>query len=96
MSLEGVADELRRRLISIFLPGPDGRRPVHGGIDRFTSDPEWKDLVFFAEYFHGDNGAGLGAWHQTGWTGLVADLITGRCARVGSKAQPKRAGQPPA
>jgi hypothetical protein len=89
MTLSEVAEDLRRRLISIFLPGEDGRRPVHGWVDRFLDDPEWKDLVFFAEYFHGDNGAGLGAWHQTGWTGLVADLITSRCDRVGSKALPR-------
>jgi Mannosylglycerate hydrolase MGH1-like glycoside hydrolase domain len=88
MTLAQVADELRRRLISIFLPGADGRRPVHGWVERFTSDPDWKDLVFFNEYFHGDNGAGLGAAHQTGWTGLVADLITSRCERVGSTADP--------
>jgi hypothetical protein len=86
MTLGQVADELRRRLISIFLPGPDGRRPVHGGIERFGADPDWKDLVFFHEYFHGDNGAGLGATHQTGWTGLVADLISARRFRVGSMA----------
>jgi hypothetical protein len=89
MSLHEVADELRRRLISIFLPGPDGRRPVHGWVERFTDDPDWKDLVFFHEYFHGDNGAGLGASHQTGWTGLVADLITTRRRRVGSVAAPR-------
>ncbi|HEY7281497.1 MAG TPA: glucosidase, partial [Actinomycetota bacterium] len=94
MSLHEVADVLRRRLISIFLPGPDGRRPVHGWVPRLTDDPEWRDLVFFHEYFHGDNGAGLGASHQTGWTGLVADLITGRCGRVGTKAG--EASKPPA
>jgi hypothetical protein len=95
MSLHEVADVLRRRLISIFLPGPDGRRPVHGWVPRFTDDPEWRDLVFFHEYFHGDNGAGLGASHQTGWTGLVADLITGRCERVGTKANGGTAAKPP-
>jgi hypothetical protein len=88
LTLGQMADELRRRLISIFLPGPDGRRPVHGGVERFSTDPEWKDLVFFHEYFHGENGAGLGATHQTGWTGLVADLISSRRHRVGSKAEP--------
>jgi hypothetical protein len=90
LTLREVADDLRRRLISIFLPGPDGRRPVHGGVERFSSDPEWKDLVFFHEYFHGDNGAGLGAMHQTGWTGLVADLISARRHRVGSRAERPR------
>jgi hypothetical protein len=62
-------------LVSIFGPGADGHRPVFGGTDRFSTDPTWKDLVLFYEYFHGDNGAGLGASHQTGWTGLVANLI---------------------
>ncbi len=94
MTLGEVADELRRRLVSIFLPGPDGRRPVHGWVERFTNDPDWKDLVFFHEYFHGDNGAGLGASHQTGWTGLVADLIASRRARVGSKAEAPRSPTP--
>jgi hypothetical protein len=78
MTLEQVAEELRRRLVSTFLPGPDGRRPVFGGSERFQSDPRWNDAVMFYEYFNGDDGAGLGASHQTGWTGLVADLIIGR------------------
>jgi hypothetical protein len=69
-----VSVALRRRLISIFLVGADGRRPCFGAIERF-SDPRWRDNVQFNEYFHGDNGSGLGASHQTGWTGLVADLI---------------------
>ena len=55
--------------------GQDGRRPVAGGLELFQSDPHWRDLILFYEYFHGDNGAGLGASHQTGWTGLVAKLI---------------------
>jgi hypothetical protein len=63
------------RLISIFTRGPDGRRPVFGGTERFQSDLHWRDLILFYEYFHGDNGAGLGASHQTGWTSLVASLI---------------------
>jgi hypothetical protein len=70
-----VAAEISRRLIHIFLRGQDGRRPVAGGLEIFQSDPHWKDLMLFYEYFHGDNGAGLGANHQTGWTGLVAKLI---------------------
>jgi hypothetical protein len=70
-----VAAEISRRLIRIFLRGTDGRRPVAGGTELFQSDPHWKDLVLFYEYFHGDNGAGIGANHQTGWTGLVAKLI---------------------
>jgi hypothetical protein len=74
-TLYEVAAELGHRLVSIFVPGPDGRRPVYGGTERFQSDPHWKDLLLFHEYFHGDNGAGLGASHQTGWTGLVARII---------------------
>ena len=74
-TLYEVAAELGRRLVSIFVPGPDGRRPVYGGTERFQTDPNWKDLVLFYEYYHGDNGAGLGASHQTGWTGLVARII---------------------
>jgi hypothetical protein len=70
-----VAGEISRRLIRIFLRDKDGRRPVDGGIELFKNDPHWKDLVLFYEYFHGDNGAGIGASHQTGWTGLVAKLI---------------------
>ena len=70
-----VAGDISRRLIRIFLRGKDGRRPVAGGTEIFNSDGSWKDLVLFYEYFHGDNGAGMGASHQTGWTGLVAKLI---------------------
>jgi len=70
-----VAAEISRRLIRIFLRGSDGRRPVSAGEELFQNDPHWKDLIPFYEYFHGDNGAGIGASHQTGWTGLVAKLI---------------------
>ncbi|MGI8912576.1 MAG: MGH1-like glycoside hydrolase domain-containing protein [Chloroflexota bacterium] len=77
MDLLGVADHLGERLHALFLDD-HGRRPIFGGIDRFQNDPSWHDLLLFSEYFHGDNGAGLGASHQTGWTGLVADLIVGR------------------
>ncbi len=70
-----VASELGRRLASIFVPDAAGRRPVYGGTDRIHNDPNWKDLVLFYEYYHGDNGAGLGASHQTGWSGLVARVI---------------------
>ena len=70
-----VAGEISRRLIHIFLRDSSGRRPVAGGLEIFQNDPHWKDLILFHEYFHGDNGAGLGASHQTGWTGLVAKLI---------------------
>ena len=75
MSLDDIADDLARRLIGIFLTGPDGRRPVFGDVELFQTDPGWRDLVPFYEYFHGDTGRGLGASHQTGWTGLVIDLI---------------------
>jgi hypothetical protein len=72
MNLYQVAEEITRRLASIFLRDPQGRRPVHGGARKFQEDPHWRDLILFYEYFHGDNGAGLGASHQTGWTGIVA------------------------
>jgi hypothetical protein len=75
MNLFEVAKELARRLISIFLRDNNGRRPVFGGIEKFQTDPHWRDHILFFEYFHGDNGAGLGASHQTGWTGVVAKLI---------------------
>jgi hypothetical protein len=70
-----VAAEISRRLTRIFLPGKDGRRPFAGTVDLFNKDPHWRDLVLFYEYFHGDHGAGIGASHQTGWTGLVAKLL---------------------
>jgi hypothetical protein len=70
-----IAQDLADRVLSIWLPGPDGRRPVNGGTERLQSDPVWAGNLTFNEYFHGDNGAGLGATHQTGWTALVADLI---------------------
>ncbi len=75
LNLSEVATELSRRLINLFLPNGDGRRPIYGGQHRFQDDPHWRDHILFHEYFHGDNGAGLGASHQTGWTGLVAKLI---------------------
>jgi hypothetical protein len=75
MTLYQVAEELTRRLASIFLRDAEGRRPVHGGAKKFQEDPHWRDLILFYEYFHGDNGAGLGASHQTGWTGLIAPLL---------------------
>jgi hypothetical protein len=70
-----VGQDLADRIVAIWLPGSDGRRPLYGGTERLQTDPAWKDNLFFNEYFHGDNGAGLGAAHQTGWTALVADLI---------------------
>jgi hypothetical protein len=75
MTLFEVAQELVRRLTGTFLRDADGKRPVYGGTDKFQNDPHWRDLILFYEYFHGDNGAGLGASHQTGWTGLVAPLL---------------------
>ncbi len=75
MNLFEVSREITRRLTGIFLRDKSGRRPVYGGTEKFQTDPYWKDNILFYEYFHGDNGAGLGASHQTGWTGLVAKLI---------------------
>ncbi|HVH50430.1 MAG TPA: hypothetical protein VM781_02090, partial [Candidatus Bathyarchaeia archaeon] len=70
-----VASDISKRLGHIFIRGKDGRRPVAGGMENFQSDPYWRDLILFYEYFHGDNGAGIGSSHQTGWTGLVAKLL---------------------
>ena len=70
-----MAQEVARRMIALFQRGPDGRRPIYGSTRKFQDDPYWRDLLLFNEYFHGENGAGLGASHQTGWTGLVANLI---------------------
>ncbi|MCQ3976517.1 MAG: glucosidase, partial [Anaerolineae bacterium] len=75
LTLDEVATELSQRLIRLFLRNKAGQRPIYGGLDPFQKDPHWRDLILFNEYFHGDNGAGLGASHQTGWTGLVARLI---------------------
>jgi hypothetical protein len=75
MNLYQVGHEIANRLSSIFLRDKSGRRPVYGGTEKFQTDPHWKDHILFYEYFHGDNGAGLGASHQTGWTGLVAKLL---------------------
>jgi hypothetical protein len=72
MTLFEVAEEIGRRLSSIFLRDDSGNRPVYGGTKKFQDDPHWRDYILFYEYFHGDNGAGLGASHQTGWTGLIA------------------------
>jgi hypothetical protein len=96
MNLLEVSMELSHRLTSIFLkkPGPNPShpsssedwRPVYGGSDKFQNDPHWRDLILFYEYFHGDNGAGIGASHQTGWTGVVANLIQ----QLGENAQQKQ------
>jgi hypothetical protein len=75
MNLFEVSKEISNRLTRIFLRDAQGKRPVFGGTAKFQSDPHWRDHLQFYEYFHGDNGAGLGANHQTGWTGLVAKMI---------------------
>ena len=75
MNLWEVSQEISKRLTSIFLKDSDQKRPLYGAIDKFQQDPHWQNLILFHEYFHGDNGAGIGANHQTGWTGLVAKLI---------------------
>jgi hypothetical protein len=72
LTLFEIAKEISRRLASVFIRDADGKRPVYGGTSKFQEDPYWKDHILFYEYFHGDNGAGLGANHQTGWTGLIA------------------------
>jgi hypothetical protein len=74
-NLYEVAEEITRRLSRIFLRDENGQRPVFGGARKFQQDPHWRDHILFYEYFHGDNGAGLGASHQTGWTGLIAPLM---------------------
>jgi hypothetical protein len=107
MTLFEVAQEITRRLAGTFLRDAQGHRPVFGGTRKFQEDPHWRDCVLFYEYFHGDNGAGLGASHQTGWTGVIATLMHifatvtpeaflegGRLATFGSMAQP--AGPRPA
>jgi hypothetical protein len=74
-TLGQVARELAMRLTRLFLPGPNGERPCHGGQARFAQDPHWRDLVLFHEYFDGNTGRGVGATHQTGWTALTATLM---------------------
>jgi hypothetical protein len=93
LTLYQVAEEIARRLANIFLRDGSGRRPVYGGTEAFQADPHWRDLILFYEYFHGDNGAGLGASHQTGWTGIVARLMhlfatttPGQVAEIGKAA----------
>jgi hypothetical protein len=75
MTLYTVTEKITERIVSIFLQDESGRRPVYGGAEKFQTDPHWRDLILFYEYFHGDNGAGVGANHQTGWTGCVARFI---------------------
>jgi len=85
LTLSQVADELSQRLIRLFARDGDGRRPVFGGQATFQHDPQWRDYLLFYEYFHGDNGAGLGASHQTGWTGLIAKLIQQQAERIAAQ-----------
>jgi hypothetical protein len=105
MTLYQVAEELTRRLASIFRRDDHGRRPVYGGTRKFQEDPHWRDYLLFYEYFHGDNGAGLGASHQTGWTGVIARamhlfatttpeqvLELGKAAAI-TEVEPARRGQ---
>src|SRR5262249_44310318 len=82
MTLWEVARELSLRLTRVFLKNTDGRRPAHGANPLYHEDPNWQDLVLFYEYFHGDTGLGLGASHQTGWTGIVAKLLQQSGERV--------------
>jgi hypothetical protein len=108
MNLYQVAEEISRRLSAIFLKDNNGRRAVYGGCRKFQEDPHWRDLVLFYEYFHGDNGAGLGASHQTGWTGIVARamhlfatttaeqaLALGKLAAI-TEIDPRACSSPPA
>jgi hypothetical protein len=91
MDLGEVAGELERRLVALFLPDARGRRPCHGGSPRYAEDPSFRELVLFHEYFHGDDGRGLGASHQTGWTALAANLVERVAfARVGRVGRAKR------
>lgn len=93
MTLLEVAHELERRLISIFESGPDGQRPAHGEDTRYRDDPRWKDLVLFYEYFHGDNGRGLGASHQSGWTSLVATMLQSQGAILNQSGKARFPGK---
>ena len=89
LTLWQVADELSKRLTSIFLADRHGRRPVFGHEELFQQDPHWRDLVAFHEYFHGDTGAGVGASHQTGWTALVAKLLQQQAGTQARHRTPK-------
>jgi hypothetical protein len=81
-TLGEIAADLRERMVTIFVRGEDGRRPCYGWVDKLQHDPRWRDNIYFNEYYHGDNAAGLGATHQTGWTGLIADVIRRRHGAV--------------
>jgi hypothetical protein len=100
MNLYGVAEEIKSRLANIFLRDGGGWRPVYGGTRKFQEDPHWRDYLLFYEYFHGDNGAGLGASHQTGWTGVIARLLqlfatttAEQVVELGKKASVTEVGQ---
>ena len=95
--LRDVAEDLARRLVSIWLDDENGRRPVYGAYEKFQTDPDWHDLLWFHEYFHGDTGAGIGASHQTGWTGLVAHLVcqSGMIDAIDSGRSTARMGMQP-
>ncbi len=86
MTLQEVSQEIAKRLTNIFLRGADGRRPCHGDNPRYGADRNWQDLILFHEYFHGDNGQGVGASHQTGWTALAV-----RCLEETVRARHERA-----
>ena len=97
MTLNEVADELCRRLVRLFVRDADGRRPVFGDYEKFQIDPHFRDYILFHEYFHGDNGRGCGASHQTGWTELVANLIeqlAGQASMSGARPACTAPGQP--
>jgi hypothetical protein len=88
LTINGVAHELANRLSRLFLRDEQGRRPVFGNYEKLNKDPNFRDHVLFYEYFHGDNGQGLGASHQTGWTGLIAKLLMPRREQDAGRAAP--------
>jgi hypothetical protein len=96
VNLREAADEIRRRLAGIFLPSADGHRPCHGGAARYASDPRWRDLVLFHEYFHAESGRGLGASHQTGWTALVTECLPAAAPASAERANDDRVARPSA
>jgi hypothetical protein len=89
-TLEGIAEELTGRLTRLLLRGGDGRRPVFGAQEKLQTDPHFRDYVLFYEYFHGEDGRGVGASHQTGWTGVVAKLLQPRRREAAGPAEPPR------
>jgi hypothetical protein len=99
MNLYQVAQEIARRLSSIFLKDEQGNRPVHGASRKFQEDPHWRDYPLFYEYFHGDTGAGVGASHQTGWSGAIARIMhlfaSSDAQETLEQAKGQSAGQPP-